>query len=159
MKRMKRYLRVCAIVIAAVVSTSALAKDLPDGGMTVEQVTAWLLDVGYQAKIVTDKNGNMTITSASDGIEFHVGFYDCHDRQCGSIQFFAGFDTKGALNLKKINEWNTTKRWARAYVDNTNDPWIEMDVDLTPGGTYEILNDQFATWQDTLRVFKKFINS
>jgi len=30
---------------------------------------------------------------------------------------------------------------------------------LSPGGTYEILNDEFATWQDTLRVFKKFINS
>ena len=157
---MKIRLGAYAIAIAlAVISTAAPAKDLPDSGMTAEEVTAWLLNAGYQAKIVTDQSGKITISSAADGIEFHVAFYDCHDRRCGSIQFFAGFDTKGALSPQKINQWNTTKRWARGYVDNTNDPWIEMDVDLSPGGTYEILKDEFATWQDTLRVFKKFINS
>ena len=28
-----------------------------------------------------------------------------------------------------------------------------MDIDLWPGGTYESLNDQFATWNSTLGRF------
>ncbi len=32
----------------------------------------------------------------------------------------------------------------RAYVDKVNDPWLEYDVDLTPGGSYELLKDEFG---------------
>lgn len=141
----------------AAFSTAALAKDLPATGMTAEDVEKWLQTEGYQAKIVTGDNGQQTITSASDGVNFHVGFYDCKGARCGSIQFYAGFDTKGKLDPNKMNEWNQKQRWARAYVDKTNDPWLEMDVDLTPGGTYELLGDEFATWRSVLAHFKTFI--
>ncbi|HTZ36936.1 MAG TPA: YbjN domain-containing protein [Stellaceae bacterium] len=146
-----------ATILALAAATPAPAKDLPKAGMTVDDVVGWLQGAGYQAKLVTDKNGRKTVTTAAEGTEFHVGFYDCKDERCGSIQFYAGFDTKGALNPKRINEWNRQKRWGRAYVDDINDPWIEMDVDLTPGGTYELLNDEFATWRSTLSGFKQFI--
>ncbi len=153
-------LAACAVVTAmATVSVSAVAHDLPKGGMTLEDVVSWLQGAGYQAKVVTDKEGKKTVDSAADGTAFHVGFYDCQDQRCGSIQFYVGFETKGALDAKRMNAWNSSKRWARGYVDQTNDPWVEMDVDLTPGGTYELLNDEFATWRSTLATFKQFINS
>jgi hypothetical protein len=157
---MKLRLVACAAAIAvAALSTPASAKDLPAGGMTVAEVASWLQDAGYQAQVVTAANGQQTITSASSGTGFHVGFYDCQNQRCGSIQFFAGFNTKGALNPVKMNDWNSSERWARAYVDKVNDPWIEMDVDLTPGGTYELLNDEFATWRSVLARFRSFIGS
>ena len=56
-----------------------------------------------------------------------------------------------------MNDWNMNKRWVRAYVDKENDPWVEYDVDLAPGGTYEGLKDQFGIWQDALSHFRKFI--
>ena len=52
-----------------------------------------------------------------------------------------------------MNEWNRDNRWARGYYDSVNDPWVEYDVDLTPGGTYELLDDEFATWRSTLTRF------
>ena len=57
-----------------------------------------------------------------------------------------------------MNDWNRDNRWARAYVDKVNDPWLEYDVDLTPGGTYEMLNDEFAIWRDTLGRFHKIVD-
>ncbi|HZU91590.1 MAG TPA: YbjN domain-containing protein [Stellaceae bacterium] len=143
----------------AVGATATSAKDLPAGGLTVEEVAQWLQADGYQAKIVTEKNGAKTITSSSGGVNFHIGFYDCRSERCASLQFFAGFDTHGALNPVKMNEWNHTKRWARGYVDQVDDPWIEMDVDLSPGGTYDILNDEFAIWRNVLGDFSRFIRS
>lgn len=146
-----------AALAVAVASGPALATDLPAGGMSVQDVSNWLQSQGFQARVVTESNGSQTITSSTGGGNFHVGFYDCKGTRCGSIQFYAGFDTKGALNVTKMNEWNRKQRWARGYVDNVNDPWVEMDVDLTPGGTYELLNDEFATWRAVLARFRQFI--
>ena len=157
---MKVRLLTCAAAIAvAAVSTSVLAKDLPAGGLTAEEVASWLQDTGYQAKIVTRENGRKTITSSTGGFGFHVGFYDCKDQRCASMQFFAGFSTQGALNPVKMNQWNRSERWVKGYVDQVNDPWVEMDVDLSPGGTYEMLNDEFAIWRNMLNTFNNFIHS
>ncbi len=148
-----------AVIAVALSSGSALAKDLPQGGLTVQDVAKWLQDSGYKAEIQTSRDGSQNVYSASDGTGFHVYMYDCHNGpRCASIQFSVGFDTKGAWNAAKMNAWNSDNRWVRAYVDDTNDPWVEMDVDLYPGGTWENLNDEFAVWRDMLGRFTKYIN-
>lgn len=143
---------VAAAAALALTFSSAPARDIPDGGLTLEQIASWLQAAGYKAEIKTE-DGKRNIYSSSDGWNFHISQYDCKGAVCGSFQFWVGFDTKGAFNAQRINKWNKENRWIRAYVDDTNDPWIEMDVDLTPGGTYENLNDEFAIWRDGLRRF------
>ncbi len=56
-----------------------------------------------------------------------------------------------------MNEWNTNYRWLRARVDGSNDPWGEMDVDLSTGGSYELLNEEFGVWRKALLEFQKFL--
>jgi hypothetical protein len=146
-----------ALALALGISSAADAKDIPSGGVTWQDVTAWLQAAGYQAKLQGSGTGQ-NILSSADGSPFHIYLYDCKNGHCGSLQFSEGFDTKGAFNAAKMNDWNQHNRWGRAYVDKTNDPWIEMDCDLTPGGTYELLNDEFATWRMTLRNFRKQIS-
>jgi hypothetical protein len=137
----------------------SVAKDLPSGGMTVDEVAAWLQAGGYKADVQSNKDGSKTVASSTDGTGFFVDMYDCKGApRCTSIQFSVGFDTKGAWNATKMNEWNADNRWAKAYVDSKDDPWIEMDVDLSPGGTSENLSDEFAVWRDMVVSFKKFIN-
>ena len=97
------------------------------------------------------------MTSDFEGATFHVYTYDCKDGRCGSLQFSEGFDTKGAWTAEPINLWNRENRWTRAYLDKVNDPWLEADVDLTPGGTYEILNDQLAIYRSALKKFRTYI--
>ncbi|HWA79731.1 MAG TPA: YbjN domain-containing protein [Acetobacteraceae bacterium] len=157
---MKRTLLASATVFAlALAPAMAIAKDLPAGGMTADDVVSWLQSDGYPATVTTEKDGSKTINSASDGSAFHISMYDCNGGpRCSSLEFFVGFDTHGAFNAEKMNDWNRRNRWTRAYVDSTNDPWLEMDVDLSPGGTYENLDDQFSIWRDEFRSFRKFIN-
>jgi hypothetical protein len=137
--------------------SSALAKDLPDGGMTLEEVAAWMKGEGLPAEIKTGKDGAQTVASSLGGANFQVYPYDCKGGRCGSIQFAAGFDTKGAYGPAPINDWNRDNRWTRAYSDKVNDPWLEMDFDLTPGGTYELLDDELAIWRSAIERFRKFI--
>jgi len=138
-------------------STHAMAKDLPEGGLTLGDVVDWLTNAGFQAKVDTDSDGTRNVESSADGAGFHIYLYDCKDDRCGSMQFSSGFSTKGAFDAEKMNEWSRTKRWARVYVDKVNDPWIEYDVDLSPGGSYEMLNDEFDIWRQSLTNFRKYI--
>ena len=57
-----------------------------------------------------------------------------------------------------MNDFNRDNRWVKAYVDSKDDPWIEMDIDLYPGGTKEGLDDQFTVFHDLLVSFKKYIS-
>jgi hypothetical protein len=137
-------------------SIPADAKDIPASGVTYAEIAAWMQGAGFQAKVQGTGDGQ-NILSSSDGGPFHIYLYDCKAGRCGSLQFAEGFDTKGAFNATQMNDWNQHNRWGRAYIDKVNDPWLEMDVDLTPGGTYELLNDNFNTWRSTLSHFRKIM--
>ena len=64
----------------------------------------------------------------------------------------------GTFDVVKANTWNSTERWVRVHSDKRNDPWLEMDVDLYPGGNYVLLKDEFTVWRDMLGHFTKYIN-
>ena len=142
----------------ALLPGAAAARDLPAGGMTLDEIAAWLHDQGLTAEVQTADNGAKSIYSSIGGSNFHIYQYDCKEARCGSLQFSSGFDTKGAFNADKMNGWNRDNRSAHAYVDKVNDPWVEFDVDLTPGGSYELLNDELGIWHQSLDNFRKYIN-
>ena len=126
---------------------------IPAGGFTIEDVVAWLQSAGYAAKVVTAESGTRHIVSNTMGTPFNVFMGDCNGERCASINLAAGFSTGGKFDILQINDWNNNNRWCRAYYDSVNDPWLEMDIDLSPGGTYESLNDQFAAWNTVLGRF------
>lgn len=64
-----------------------------------------------------------------------------------SIQAYAGFKSDKA-NLSKINDWNRSKRYSRAYIDKDGDPVIELDLDLVGGVTPA----RFVDFVKTVRV-------
>ena len=145
-----------AAALACIVSsTGAEARDLPSGGLTMAEFAYWLKAGGAPVQVQTN-DGRASVVSAANGQAFHVYFFDCKQDRCGTIQFSAGFDTKGRFNAGTINDWNRDNRWARAYVDKANNPWLEYDVDLTPGGSFELLKDQLDIWTGALWNFRKF---
>ena len=150
-----------AAVALSLGAGAAEAKPIPDGGMTIPEVVSWLQDNGYKAEIKSLQSGEKYVSSAAEGVNFDIYMYDCKSDRCASIQFAAGFNmTKPGLagGVTKINEWNTTKRYIKAYVDTDNDPWAQYDVNLSPGATYEALDDNFKNvWISSLPDFKKFI--
>ena len=102
---------------------------------------ALLLHQVHPAKLGTDKMGDPMITSGVGGTTFQVFFYNCtNNKDCATVQFHSGYDLKTPVSLDKLNEWNRTKRFGRAFLDAENDPILQMDVDLDlplrppPGG-------------------------
>jgi Putative bacterial sensory transduction regulator len=134
-------------LVLAFLPTIALAQDIPTGGLTMDEVITWLQSQNYSTQIVPDTDGTNHVRIFYRGLKLGVYRYDCSGDRCGSLQFSAGWAMHGRFDVSRMNEWNRNKRWCRGYFDRENDPWVEEDVDLTPGGTYELLNDSFATFR------------
>jgi len=114
---------------------------------------------GYAAKLGVDKVGDPMITSGASGTTFQIFFYNCTDHKaCATVSFHAGYDLTTNVGLEKINEWNRSKRFGRAYLDKENDPILEMDVDLDDGGMSQALFiDNLQFWTSVLGEFEKHI--
>src|SRR5208282_5567130 len=128
-----------AFLALALMSATASARDIPVAGLSIQDVVTWLQGIGYTTEIVADKDGSSHIRSNYNGVKVGVYMFDCKNAVCGSLQFSAGWATHGKFDISQMNSWNRDKRWCRGYYDAENDPWVEKDVDLTPGGSYELL--------------------
>jgi len=135
------------VLVLMFLPTIALAEDIPAGGLTMAEVVTWLQSQNYTTQIVPDTDGTKHVRIFYKGLKLGIYTYDCSGDRCGSLQLSAGWAMHGRFDVSRMNEWNRNKRWCRGYFDRVNDPWVEEDVDLTPGGTYELLNDSFATFR------------
>ncbi|MGD0482382.1 MAG: YbjN domain-containing protein [Terracidiphilus sp.] len=126
---------------------------IPDGGLTLEDIVAWLRGGGYSAKVVTGENGKRHILSNTQGVPFDIFTPGCTAGRCSSLSIVIAFSTSGKFDVSQLNEWNSDVPWCKAYHDSVNDPCLDMDISLWPGGTYESLNDLFATWNSVLGKF------
>ena len=136
---------------------SSPMRAIPDGGLTIEEMAAWLEGEGYAVKFVTGESGKRHIETNSQGSPINIFFGDCKGERCAALEFAAGFSTHGKFDVSQINGWNYDNRWCRAYYDGDKDPWLKMNIDLSPGGTYEALSDRFEIWNRTLgRFIEKF---
>jgi hypothetical protein len=99
------------------------------------------------------------ITSGASGTTFQIYFYNCtKNKDCATVQFNSGYDLKTAVSLDRINEWNRTKRFGRAFLDKENDPILQMDVDLDDGGmSHALFIDHLQFWTSILGEFEKHI--
>lgn len=73
-----------------------------------------------------------------------------------TLQLYAGFSGQ-KVTLSKINEWNRTKRFAKAYLDKRDDPVIESDLELTGGTTTQNVKEWMKTFVVALKAYKKFL--
>ena len=150
-------MRRIALIALLFASQSAMARMLPDGGVTVQDVAASLQAKGYQTEIATDKDGDPLIRSMSEGAKFSVWFYECKGNpRCHSYQFAAGFSGTGT-SAQQVAEWNRTKRFGRVYLDRQNDPWVEMDVAVAHGATTEARTNNMDRWSLVMGTFRKYI--
>ncbi|HET9459122.1 MAG TPA: YbjN domain-containing protein [Sphingomicrobium sp.] len=150
---------ILAVAIGLLGASPALAQQVT--AKDPQSIARALLASGYQAEIKKDGEGDPMIMSASSGTRFGVFFYNCTNHaNCATVQFHAGFDTDPgkAPSLEKINAWNRTQRFGRAYLDNEGDPVIEMDIDLDDGGMSQALFlDNLEFWVSVLAQFEKEI--
>ena len=147
-----------AAVALSLAAGSASARDLPAGGLTRAEVAAWLQQHGMKANVHNDSSGESIVSSAVSGVNFDIYFFACSGDRCASIQYAAGWTPLAAGTPTAVNIWNQKNRDARAYLDDHNTLWGEYDVDISPGGTWEQMDQSLARWGSVVASFKATFN-
>jgi Putative bacterial sensory transduction regulator len=121
-------------------------------------IVAALQNAGYKASLSKDSGGDPMIESTSSGSKFSIFFFGCtKNSDCRTIQFFAGYSDRKP-SLSQMNDWNSKKRFARAYIADSGNARIEMDVDLDDGGmSAKLFEDNLEFWVAVMAAFEKHI--
>jgi hypothetical protein len=123
-----------------------------------EQLVSIIQGLGFQAKLEKDNVGDPVIRSSSSGVEFSIYFYDCKsNKRCKSLHFTAGYDLDEGTSLEAMQKWNADKRFASAYIDDENDPFLQMDINTEGGITEENFGKTFDLWQSLKGEFEDYI--
>ena len=137
---------------------TASAAPYPDGGVTAGQVAAVLQANGYQAEITKDGEGDPMVRSAADGTKYRILFYGCKGTaRCTALEFLVGFDLPNGMTMEKLNKWNRDSRFGHAYLDDENDPYLQLDLNSSPGFTSESMATYVETWTALVPKFKTYI--
>jgi putative sensory transduction regulator len=135
------------------------AKTLPSNGLTRAEVLKWLQGHGLSAKMDYDevaKDSTVSVTAGS--LNWSVYFYNCSNDHCTSLQYVVAWNGDKAT-LENINNWNSNRRFLRAYKNPAGLVFAEFDVDIMPGGTWELIDYSLERWQKQLTVFETFMNT
>lgn len=150
--------------VAALTLVAGSASALPAAAQMVtaadpQSIVDVLKADGYPATLGRTKSGDPKIESEADGTNFTIWFLNCNaNKDCATIQFTAGYDLKNAPAWEKMNEWNRTRRFGRAYLDDESDPILEMDIDLDSGGMSRALfSANLETWSALVGSFEEHI--
>jgi hypothetical protein len=126
-------------------------------GSDPEALVSIIQDLGYRARLEVDGAGDPLIRSSVGGTQFAVVFYGCtenHD-QCQILLFKAGYELKRKVGLELINQWNATRLFGRAYLDDVDDPWLELVLNVRGGVTREQFEQTFDWWESSVGEFEK----
>ena len=116
--------------------------------VSTEQLQKLLEGMGYEVEEPKD-----------DMLQFAVeGHTAVLINKKSNIQFYSFFKKKKGMDLKKINEWNATKRYSRVDLDSDGDAVIEWDVDLAGGTTAGALKESIRTYRLGVMAFVRFLN-
>ena len=110
---------------------------------------------GYgSANLEKSDNGDPLIRGRIDGVGYAIFFNDCtNNRNCDTLGFYAGW-TDTNVTEAHVAEWNRTKRFSRAYIDDEGDPVIEFDVNLKSGVSRRNFDDTLDWWKTVMLDFR-----
>jgi hypothetical protein len=173
-----------ALLLSGALSTSAMAKPIPAGGLTTDDVVAWLQNAGYTAHLDVCHTGGCirdfvpVIISYADHHEFLIYLHDCKDGRCTALQFTAGTGTGPGWAQPPtpalLAQWNSSTgpgpkivKWlpgpgAMAPPGHGSlnlIPALDFKLALSPGATYEQLDGRLATWHTSLDKFYDFMRT
>ena len=128
-------------VLLAACATPLAATDYIHGGVTGDEVAADLRAMGQTAVVGTDSTGDPKIDASfvvdKTDIDYQIYFYGCTKGRCTAIQYHVAFDG----DVKKIDAWNKSYRFARAYASDATTIHLEYDVDLEKGANSEAVQN------------------
>ena len=146
---------------AAFVFAAAPASAQVLDGSSPEEVVAMMEAYGLNVEIeYPEDSEGPVLNSASDSFMFQVTFEACDadGEGCELIVFRSGFgfEPGDQPDLETLNLWNS-ELWGKAYMDESGNPWIALEVNLVGGITEDNMMDTLTWWDGMMIEFADHI--
>ena len=144
----------CALALAAPVAAQTIV-DATDPATIMEFAR------GYGSALMErDDAGDPMIVGRIDGTRYAILFYGCHNASnCTSIQLLASWTNQTDVTIADVNEWNLSRNFGRAYLDDQGDPVLDYVINLDGGVTSRNLDDSFDWWRVILGDFVAMLDT
>lgn len=153
---MKKFM---GLVFAAAVLAAPGAGAATRDSISQEELAEVLREAGAsEIEQGRDSADDPTIVATLHGSRFQAIMYDCDgDDRCTSIQFRSGYDLDDGMTAEALNEWNVAMRYGNAWLDEVDDPYIELDLDLSAGSTDGQVRRYAEIWSNMMSGFQDYI--
>ncbi|MCK5246331.1 YbjN domain-containing protein [Candidatus Bipolaricaulota bacterium] len=106
-----------------------------------------LSEMELEYELLLDNNNDPTWTFTYLGILITIISYDeVMPGRYGSLLFYTGWATEVDISLAMINDWNSASRFGRAYIDDSGDPVIELDLLMAGGVTADTIREYITVF-------------
>lgn len=143
-----------AAALCAVFAAPSLAADV--SAADPDAVVAALTELGYRPELTLGNADTPTqIVVPVAGSNTVVTFYACDDDRanCGALLFAKGKDLSTGATMSKVNEWNYNEVYGRTYLDNEDDPWVDMMVITGVGLPPAVFEANVRRWESLVGKF------
>lgn len=123
------------------------------------ELVSIIQELGYRGVLEVDDAGDPMIRSSVGGTEFTILFHGCEDgNECRSLLFRVGYDLPDGTTVEVVNDWNATKLFGRAYLDEESDPWLELTMNTYGGVSRLNFEDTFDWWEIVVADFEDHVD-
>ena len=108
--------------------------------------------MGYRASYEPYDSGRPRVLTGVAGVNTNIAFYGCDADMgnCKTLLFSTGMDMPDGAAWTTVNNWNQTRLYTRAFLDDDNDAYFNMPVmrgqDMTEDDFRRVLN----IWEDAV---------
>jgi hypothetical protein len=167
---------ICSALIVLTMASHSYGQT-PSDMISAQIIMTEIRALGYAASTDQDDSGDPRVSTEVDGHKWQIYFYDCDKsgpsdlRACESFQFFADNSMARPVPPEIINRWNKEFRYAKAYLQQGNEPGcparracaarIETDVLMrgTVADPAHTFRAYFAVFKRRADGFRKFIGA
>ena len=108
-----------------------------------------LAEMELEYELFLDENDDPIWTFTHLGILITIVSYDeGSPGRYASLLFYTGWAADDDVLLSMINDWNKGSRFGRAYVDDSGDPVIELDLLMAGGVTAETIRQYITVFAE-----------
>jgi hypothetical protein len=144
-----------AAALAAVWVAPALAQDMVSAN-DPDAVVAAMTELGFRPELTLGNAETPTqIVVPVAGSNSVVTFYGCNESRanCSALLFAKGKDLSSGATMSRVNEWNYSEVYGRTYLDNEDDPWVDMMVITGAGMPAELFGVTVRRWESVVGKF------
>lgn len=120
-------------------------------------LAAILSDADFTYQESRDAEGDLVLNVAPSDLganKIEIIFSGCRkDPTCEDVLLRATYPTNQIAPLKFVNDWNLRNRWARAFINDSNAPVLEMDISAYGGIGQDAIEGMVSTFFKLVREF------